>query len=128
MKEFISAWVSSKDVLKDCDLELPDSFDSPHGSALRDALQIVGCRELKLQLGIIRKTAQQLTELNENVGVEGNSAADDAESKGRQFQKEQLAHEILPTVMSLKNKCEKKKSVFLPVVRNCVAELLLDFK
>eukprot|EP01071_Lankesteria_metandrocarpae_P014940 Lankesteria_metandrocarpae@DN9165_c0_g1_i1.p1 len=139
--EFLAPFVDSSNEYSDRPaVTLPTSPDLPDGCALRDALRILGCKQMKILFGTaFDKTpgTNSATAATGSGGAEGGAdddvpeAAKDKEAK-RLYEsnllKRNLAFQILPTLLSLKRLMEEKHSPFLRDLHRCLGCLLLDYR
>uniref|UniRef100_A0A0K6SAC0 Condensin complex subunit 1 C-terminal domain-containing protein n=2 Tax=Chromera velia CCMP2878 TaxID=1169474 RepID=A0A0K6SAC0_9ALVE len=136
-------------------MDLPESIDSPAGSALADALNILSCKEAKLTYKNFdwsgqyeRKQENARDEKKKKAGGQAQDAAAQAEqaekdaeiirnaedaqklvqAKLKESAKTELAERILPTLLHLKKKMKTKLSSFQGVIRRCIASLCYEFK
>lgn len=126
-------------------LELPRGAEEPAGAALRDALRLLGCKQMKITFHRQRSAAARgnqdddLEGSSEAGGVNGPLAPQagapgsttEAEGKAAyelNLLKRNLAYQVLPTLLSLKRVMEDARSIFLGDILQCLRALLYDYR
>lgn len=129
---FLTAFVDGDEASGRRLLDLPRSSDEPLGAALRDALRLLGCKQMKITFDKQRPAErggddEDPAEPSSNDKTDEVAAAQQAAYE-LNLLKRNLAHQILPPLLSLKRVMEDACSPFLRDILQCLSALLFDYR
>ena len=107
---------------------IPERDDGPAGQVLVDTLWLLSCPELKLSSGGVFGTAAAA-----GAAPVDEADAEDKDSREKRLfdaalQKKTVVENLVPLLIQLNSICEQKRSSISRYVRDCLKELVKDYK
>lgn len=103
-------------------IELPSDPREPAGQVLSDGLKLLWCKEMRICFSAGKAGQDEETPEGEKADVEA------ARGVLSSILKRNVWENIVPVLVHLKNLMEERRSPFLGQLRDCLREILRDFK
>jgi len=103
-------------------IELPGDLCEPAGQVLSDGLKLLWCKEMRICFSAGKAGQDEETPEGEKADAEA------ARGVLSSILKRNVGENIVPVLVQLKNLMEKQRSPFLGQLRDCLREILRDFK
>lgn len=85
--DFLAAFVDNDELTGRAAVVLPKSVDEPAGSALRDALKLLGCKQMKISFGVEGKKQSKAS-------VDEQPSADQTGEENEEAEGQKAAYEL----------------------------------
>jgi hypothetical protein len=115
-------------------VQIPERDTDPAGQVLIDTLYLLSCKELKLAGSggdldpTAATTAAPTTDASGDTATTGEKETREKRLFDAALQKKTVVENLVPLLIQLNSHCEQKRSPISKYVRDCLRELIKDYK